>query len=1306
MNHLKLSIIFILLLPLALYAQRTISGRVTAADGGAPILGASVFIDGTTAGISADAEGYYSLTIPGPGSYSLVVSHAAFQRFTTEIEPGQTSLKLDVALQIRELDEVMVTARVRFRKTDIDLFWSKILGKRPHKSTIYATNPEAVFYNYDSKTDYLKVYCHEPLHIINVETGYHIEYTLDRFEHDYKTDLTSWDARFMFRELEPKNRNEQKTWEKNRDMIYSVSIVNFIRSLYSNSLVENGFVFVRIGEPQILNPFEASQLILGKRMQPAHYSTRGLSVIDYRKFLSIDTVSGLKMLYVPPDSSVMLYCYGQPLSDKVVFRFSAQFSILDYDGFSSIGLFRNLLFTPNGTVQIFPDGTFRNTLLLSPRYSSNPLTGLNMALPIEYNLDTNINGLVQAEDDFAGNKAVAEDLPKIARQINTPDDSSEKIYRSFEEQLSIFPQEKVYLHTDKPYYLAGERIWFRAHVVDAATHLPEFSSHCVYVELFNAKDSAICRVKTGSENDSPNSQFSTLNSQFSTLNSQFSTLNSQFFSGYLLIPENAPEGDYTIRAYTNLMRELDEDYFFMKTVRIANPTTRLIRAFPEFSFSADNRTVNTNIRFSGVGSASPVNPESVKFSINSNRPVNAKSVDGRTNFSFTLSAIEKQRTMLLDAVYDRRPYQKYIRIPLPDSDFDVSFYPEGGNALTNCLGRIAVKAMQRDGTEIEVDGTVYDSRENEITRFKTGIRGMGQFVLTPVQGEKYHVVCTNGKGQTKRFDLPVAKNEGYALTAVWQRENLMVKVQSSKPVTTGDTLYLIVHTRGIVQDVRILENTGKIFSFPKESFPSGISNLLLLTKDMIPVSERLIFVDNGDYARVECKTDSDSYSVRNQVEYTISLTDESGEPLSGSFSVSVTDDYAVRVDTSSNILTSLLLSSDLRGNISDPAFYLQKTTQSAAALELLMLTQGWRRYDTERIVRNDYIYPDSLLEKGYEISGTVRRRQLLRAVPAEDANVNLLALSGDYFGNAVTDRNGRFYLHDGDMPDSTRFIIQTSQRMGTQDLELTIDGQTYPERVISAGISGMQDEDKFSNYADKAERQYVNEHGARMILLDEITITGQRRPVRQSLSYYNTPDVMLTEEEIDRRPPVSLSALLMRLPGVRVNNDTVYIARFQGARTEEGTSCPAVILIDGVPIRGMSIDWLEVTDVAQVDLLTSPINLVSLGIEGDCGAVAIYTREGKTNVRRNKPHIASIVPLGFQKPVEFYAPRYDSPEDFSKPDLRTTIHWQPNLVTDETGTAKFSFHTADSPSTYSVVIEGVAEDGTIIYKSEELRVKS
>ena len=967
-----------------------------------------------------------------------------------------------------------------------------------------------------------------------------------------------------------------------------------------------------------------------------------------------------------------LITYGEPITE-------VNSRIKDKQGkWNLISSFWNHIETPNGPVYIFSDGTFSNTLGVSPQLYAKGLTGLNMMLPIEYNPDFDSESMAQTVNNSAANEPAAKDSPKINNQTNS-EAILDKIFANFDKQLDIFPQEKLYLHTDKPYYLAGEKIWFRAHVVDAATHLPEFSSHCVFVELFNAKDSAICRVKTSLENDS--------------LNSQFSTLNSQFFSGYLLIPEDAPEGDYLIRACTNLMRNLDEDYFFMKTVRIANPATRLIRAFPEFGFSEDNRTVNAGIRFSGVRSSSPVNPEPVSIGINNEKPVNVKSVDGMSNFSFTLSAIEKQRTMLLDAVYDRQPYRKFIRIPLPDSDFEVSFYPEGGNALAGCMGRIAVKAMQRDGTEIEVNGTVFDSREKEITRFKTDLRGMGLFSLTPVQGEKYYAVCTNSKGQAKRFDLPEVRDEGYALSAVWLRDNLVVSVQCSKSLIKNDTLYTVLHTRGMVQDIRILKNPGEKLAFPKDLFPSGVSNILLLTKDMIPVSERLVFVDNGDYANVECRTDKESCSVRSPVEFSVTLTDESGEPLSGSLSVSVTDDYAVRVDTSSNILTFLLLSSDLRGNIPDPAFYLQKTAQSAAALELLMLTQGWRRYDTERILRNDCLYPDSLFETGYEITGTVERipaTPLQRAVPEINASVSILALNGgDYFGSTVTDSNGRFYLHDGGMPDSIRFLVQATPKSGNSNfVELTLDRPKFPERTVPAISSATLDEEQFSDYAGKAERQYVNEHGERFIMLDEVIITAQRKSLVRRSKYYSMPDRTFNGDEL--------------------YNGLAFSSKFaldEGYRPPSGV-CSILYLVDDIVVG--SINWLEIEDVVQIDWLTSQRNLIPFGEAGRCGVLSIFTKvgDGKFNRNRKMPNLRSIVPLGFQKPVEFYAPKYGSPEDFSKPDLRTTIHWQPNLTIDETGTAKFSFHTADSPSTYSVVIEGVADDGKIIYRRGELRVKN
>ncbi len=1230
MNTHQLFLSFLLwIIPFTLSGQRYISGYITDIENGDPIPGASVFIANTTVGTTTDTAGYYRLKIPGEGSYRLAISHVGYQPVFSDIETGKAlEMRLNVTMQMHEMGDVTVTARVRARKKDVDLFWRTVLGKEPSKKTIHATNPDAAYYYYNSKTRTLKVTCSVPLQIVNNETGYHIQYILDHFTHNYDTDISSWEGQYMFRELEPNNYRQKNTWESNRKKVYQVSVNHFMKTLYQDSLMNNGF------------------LLTYTTMSPDPLF--GL----YSKPFSTLPGDNYKKLHIPSDSTVLLICFGKPVTDKDIE--DVRFAQRGLKKWERTGLFRYMLHTPGDPVQIFPDGNFKNSLQLIPKFSSAMLTGLNMTLPIEY--DPNIDSKTIAEDEHAAE-----------RPVSPLADTLDRVAKRFDLQLSIFPQEKVHLHTDKPYYISGERIWFRAHVVDAASHEPVFDVNCVYAELFDVRDSIVSRVKTGPGND--------------------------LFSGYIPIPADIPEGNYTIRAYTGRMQQLDEDYFFLKNIRIGNPMTHMIQALPEFEFTPDKK-IGADIRFSSIRPLMPITPESVKISINNGRLMNAKCENGLAGINFNLPSGEKQRVMLLDAMYDEHSYRKYIRIPLPDDDFDVSFYPEGGSALYGRMGRIAFKAMQQDGTEIDVTGIVYNRQGEEITQFKTTVRGMGQFMIASEQGEAYYAVCTNSKGQSKRFDLPVAKENGYALSATWLKDQLMVEVRQSEVGKTNDTLCLMVHTRGVVQDIRILNHSNEPLIFRKDIFPSGVTNLLLLSKNMVPLSERLVFTFNDDQPNVTGKADRDICSVRSPVEYTVNITGESGEPLLGNISVSVTDDHEVAVDTTANILTTLLLTSDLRGNISDPAFYFQKNLQSAHTLDLLMLTQGWRRYDTERMVRNDFMYPDSLLEKGYEISGVVKSKKQSE----KNISVSMLSLHGDYFADAVTNGSGRFYLHDGNAPDSTWFIVRTAPQSDKRDLELTLDKTSYPKRVIPVVASGMPDHGVFAKYADKAEQQYVDEHGTRVVHLSEVAITAQKKSVPKS-SFYHTPDRSVTEDQLDRQPPATMSALLMRLPGLTFRNDSVKISRFEG--------CVEQLLINDLPVTVESLDMVEVMDVVQVDLLTSPTNLAAFGEKGRYGVIAIYTRTSSwkpSTPKGNAPNIKRIMPLGFQKPAEFYAPKYDQPDQNPKPDLRTTINWQPSLTTDETGKASFRFYTADVPSTYTVVVEGMTKDGKIVYKRDKIVV--
>ena len=105
-------------------------------------------------------------------------------------------------------------------------------------------------------------------------------------------------------------------------------------------------------------------------------------------------------------------------------------------------------------------------------------------------------------------------------------------------QVYNYPQEKIHVMTDKPYYITGDTVWLRAFVVDAATHQPVDASKFVYVELISPMNEVSMRIKI-KERDG-------------------------VFKGYLpLNPTKVAEGEYTLTAYTMFMQNQGEQYFFL-----------------------------------------------------------------------------------------------------------------------------------------------------------------------------------------------------------------------------------------------------------------------------------------------------------------------------------------------------------------------------------------------------------------------------------------------------------------------------------------------------------------------------------------------------------------------------------------------------------------------------------------------------------------------------------------------------------------------------------------------------------------------
>lgn len=169
--------------------------------------------------------------------------------------------------------------------------------------------------------------------------------------------------------------------------------------------------------------------------------------------------------------------------------------------------------------------------------------------------------------------------------------------------------------------------------------------------------------------------------------------------------------------------------------------------------------------------------------------------------------------------------------------------------------------------------------------------------------------------------------------------------------------------------------------------------------------------------------------------------------------------------------------------------------------------------------------------------------------------------------------------------------------------------------------------------------------------------------------------------------------MVRRLPGVAVRGSEV---TYHGGTT--------LVLLDNVPEENFDYDRLMPEDVSDI-FFSAPITIAPIfGGRGANGAIVINTRKGFVEKNKVNKNMGIVRPVGYQQTAQFYSPVYDTPAkvNSTKPDLRSTIYWNPTVVTDVAGVAHLSFYTADSASQYQMVVEGVGATGAIICQEQVL----
>jgi hypothetical protein len=223
-------------------------------------------------------------------------------------------------------------------------------------------------------------------------------------------------------------------------------------------------------------------------------------------------------------------------------------------------------------------------------------------------------------------------------------------------------------------------------------------------------------------------------------------------------------------------------------------------------------------------------------------------------------------------------------------------------------------------------------------------------------------------------------------------------------------------------------------------------------------------------------------------------------------------------------------------------------------------------------------------------------------------------------------------------------------------------------------------------------KKYSAYDGMKVYNLEEVMVTAKRKPIITTESpYYSiTSSGVVTAKEIEEWHPQSVPDVLRRIPGVTVIN---------GKITYFGES-PKLVLLDNVPTEGYST--LNVDDIQEAYITPGTIMGIMFGSRGCDGAIIINTKKGFVQTNKISSNIKIVKALGYQQPVQFYSPVYSTEQEkeSSKPDYRTTIHWNPNVQVDSTGIVNLSFYAADIPTKYSVILEGVSSLGHLIHSSQ------
>ena len=663
-------------------------------------------------------------------------------------------------------------------------------------------------------------------------------------------------------------------------------------------------------------------------------------------------------------------------------------------------------------------------------------------------------------------------------------------------------------------------------------------------------------------------------------------------------------------------------------------------------------------------------------------------------------------------IYDKKVDSGIVAIP---RQARIQFFPEGGDLITGLESMVAFKTNDQYGLPVTVKGTVVDGKGKELLTFTSEHDGMGKFLLTPEKGDSLTAVWKDEVGVEHRTPLPGAKTTGVVLRAISGNQKVLFSAARSSeggPEYKHLTIIAHMHQHLVYKaKINLEENFMSGGTIPTGQLPSGVLQITVFNEQEIPVSERVVFVNNHEYEfQPEMAILEKSVSKRGKNNLQIEVPDT----LRTNFSLAITDATADgEFPYDDNIISRLLLTGELKGKVHNAYYYFSNKSDSAVGhLDLVMMTHGWRRFKWDMLAKGKLPViknpEQNYLSLKVEVLGVdpykISQDESLNVILSrKDSSTQMLSvphLSGLKFG--IT---GLVFY------DTARAFYQfnVNHKLSNEAAVTFNTGIIKGSRVVkplTQSFEGWTAED--SLYLRR--NRFITEEIARVKpitdqkvkTLESVTVKGRVKTDAEKLDEKYASGMFsggdaYTFDLINDPYALAMMDIFQYLQGKVAGLQIVTGNGPGGAPSLSWRGSTPSLYLNEMQVDASQLQSTPVSDVAMVKVFR-PGSGVGFG-GGAGGVIAVYTKKGGDE-KKSDPNFKGLeraLLTGYSTMKEFYVPNYsEASAQNEQEDLRATLYWKPFVLTDkDTKKVNIQFYNNDITKKFRIVLEGINEDGKL-----------